>query len=72
MKFLTRTENQAELERYPDTPQTKLILGETVTLARTRPKVDVRFTHADAVVHKLRQPTILYSRKGNKPDALVT
>lgn len=70
-KFMTKTENLDEASRYPETPQTKVILGETVTLPKIRPKVDVRFTHADAVVHKLTNPIILYDRKHKKVGALV-
>ncbi len=70
--FLTRNENQAELERYPETPKTKLILGETVTLARARPRVEVRFRYADARVHKLMEPVVLYDRTSSKVGALVS
>lgn len=70
--FLTKSENQAELERYPETPQTKIILGETVTLARVRPRVEVRFRYADARVHKLMKPIILFDRTSKKVGALVT
>lgn len=70
--FLTKSTNEAELERYPDLPQTKLILGESVTLTRVRPRVEVRFTYADAKVHLLTEPVILYDRKSKKPGALVS
>lgn len=70
--FLTKSTNEAELERYPDLPQTKIILGETVTLKKVRPRVEVRFTYADARIHRLIEPVILYDRVGRKPGALVS
>lgn len=70
--FLTKCENQAEIERYPETPQTKIILGETMTLAEVRQRVEVRFTYVDAKVHKLIKPVVLYDRNSRKVGALVT
>jgi hypothetical protein len=70
-KFMTKTENLEEQARYPETPQTKVILGETVTMPKLRPNVEVRFTHADARVHKLTQPVILFDRTHTKVGALV-
>lgn len=69
--YFTRTENSVELERYPETPVTKTILGEPVTLPVVRPLVDVRFTYADARIHKLIEPVILYDRTGKKVKPLV-
>ncbi len=71
-KYFTRTENSVELEAYPETPQTQMILGEQVTLAKVRPLVDVRFIYAEATIHKLVPPVILYDRRGKKPKALVS
>jgi len=69
--FLTKNENQSEIERYPETPQTQYILGEQVTLATVRPLVEVRFTYADARIHKLIKPVIVYDRTNKKVGALV-
>jgi len=70
-KFLSKTENQAEAERYPITPGTKIILGETITLPEVRPKADVRFKYADVIVSPLLSPTVLYDRTNKKAGALV-
>lgn len=70
--FLTKSTNESELERYPDLPQTKVILGEVKTLNRVRPRTEVRFTYADAKIHLLTPPIILYDRKSRKVGALVS
>lgn len=70
-RFLTKTENAEELTRYPETPVTKVILGETVTLPKVRPNVEVRFTYADVRVHKLAEPVVIYERTGKRVGALV-
>lgn len=70
--LLTKSENQSELERYPDLPQKKVILGKTVTLKQVRPRVEVRFKYADAKIHKLMQPVVLYDRTSRKMGSLVS
>ena len=70
--YLTKSSNEAELERYPETPQTKVILGKTVTLNKVRPRVEVRFHYADADIHRLMEPVILYDRTSKKVGALVS
>lgn len=70
-RFLTKTENAEQLTRYPETPVTKVILGETVTLPHLRPNTEVRFTYADVRVHKLTQPVVIYDRTNKKVGALV-
>lgn len=70
-KFFTKTENQAESERYPTIPGTKTILGETITLPEVRPRVDVRFSYADVKVSPLIKPVLLYDRKNKRTGALV-
>lgn len=70
--YLTKSTNEAELERYPETPQTKTILGEVVTLNKVRPRVEVRFHYADADIHRLMEPVILYDRTSKKVGALVS
>lgn len=70
-RFLTKTENAEEQNRYPETPTTKVILGETVILPQLRPNVGVRFQYADVRVHKLMEPVVIYDRTHTKPGALV-
>jgi hypothetical protein len=70
-RFLTKTENFEELNRYPETPTTKVILGETVTMPKLRPYAEVRFQYADVRVHKLTEPLVLYDRTNKKVGALV-
>lgn len=70
--YLTKSSNEAELERYPETPQTKIILGEVVTLKKVRPRVEVRFHYADVDIHRLMEPVILYDRTSKKVGALVS
>lgn len=69
--FLSKSGSESEIERYPELPQTKIILGEQVTLARVRPLVQVRFRYADAKVHLLTQPIVLYDLTNKKVGALV-
>lgn len=69
--FLSKSGSESELERYPDLPQTKLILGQTITLKKVRPRTEVRFCYADVKVHLLAEPVILYDRKSRKVGALV-
>ncbi len=69
--FLSKSGSESEIERYPDLPQTKIILGEQVTLKRVRPLVQVRFRYADAKVHLLTQPVVLYDLTNKKIGALV-
>ncbi len=69
--FLSKSGSESEIERYPELPQTKIILGKQVTLARTRPLVQVRFRYADARIHLLTEPVVLYDRTNRKVGALV-
>ncbi|WP_009631021.1 hypothetical protein [Synechocystis sp. PCC 7509] len=70
--WLTKSGSESESERYPELIQTKTILGEQVKLPKVRPLVDVRFSYADARVHSLIHPIMLFALKGNKMGALVT
>lgn len=70
--YLTRTENTSQLEAYPEIPVKKIILGQETTLARMRPLVTVRFTYAEAKVHRLVPGITLYDRRGKKANALVS
>lgn len=70
-KYFTRTENSVELEAYPEIPEKKIMLGEEYTLPALRPLVDVRFTYAEAKIHRLVSPVILFDRRGKKVGALV-
>jgi hypothetical protein len=70
-RFLTKTENFEEQTRYPETPVTKIILGESVTLPNLRPNVSVRFTYADVRIHKLTEPIVICDRTNKKVGALV-
>lgn len=69
--FLSKSGSESEIERYPDLPQTKIILGEQVTLKKVRPLVQVRFRYADAKVHLLTEPVVLYDLTNKKIGALV-
>lgn len=69
--FLSRIENAEPQTRYPETPIKKTILGESVTIPKLRPNVGVRFTYADARIHKLIKPVVLYDRTQKKVQLLV-
>ncbi len=69
--YLTKIENAETQSRYPETPVKKTILGQNVTLPKLRPNIEVRFTHADARIHQLVKPVLLYDRKHIKPNPLV-
>lgn len=70
-KYLTKTGNAAEAERYPTVPQTMTILGKQVTLPALRPNAEVRFRYADCRVSPLTYPVVIYDRTGKKANALV-
>lgn len=70
-KYMTKSENLAESERYPNVAETKIILGEQVTLPLTRPNVDVKFRFADVRVSPLLQPVVIYDATGKRKGALV-
>ncbi|NHC34695.1 hypothetical protein [Scytonema millei] len=70
-KYMTKGENLDQPSRYPETPVTKLILGKSVTMPKTRPNVEVRFAYADARIHKLLEPVVIYDRTNKKVGALV-
>lgn len=71
-KYFTRTENSVEFEAYPEIPQKKTMLGEEYELPTVRPLVDVRFIYAEAKIHRLVPPVVLYDRRSKKPGALVS
>lgn len=60
--YFTTNENDNALARYPETPPTKIILGESVKVPRQRPRVDVRFQYAVAHIHQLKEPVALCDR----------
>jgi hypothetical protein len=70
-KYMSKTESIDQASRYPETPTTKAILGEVKTMPKLRPNVEVRFVHADAKIHRLVQPIVIYDRTGKKVGALV-
>jgi len=70
-KYLTRTENALEQEAYPEISIKKTMLGEEYTLPTVRPLVDVRFTYAEAKIHRLVPAIILYDRRKKKQNSLV-
>lgn len=58
----TVTENADPLARYPVSPGTQVIMGETVWKPQYRPVVDVRFQYAVMHVHGLPYPVPLCDR----------
>jgi hypothetical protein len=58
----TVTENAEPLTKYPQTPGTQVIMGETVRKPHYRPVVDVRFQYAVMHVHGLAYPVSLCDR----------
>lgn len=70
-KYMTKTENLAESERYPATAETKTILGEQTLLPLRRPNVEVKFKYADVQINPLLDPIVIYDATGKKSGALV-
>lgn len=70
-KYLTKSQNVSEAERYPAVAETKIILGKQVTLPLRRPNVEVRFKYADVQISPLIDPIVIYDRTGKKKGALV-
>lgn len=65
------TKNQDELTKYPYTPPTKTIMGESVRMPRYRPNVEVRFKYAALHVYGLPNPILLYYRGNTSRQVLV-
>lgn len=55
----TTIENAVPLERYPETPQTAVIMGDPKRLPHRRPVVDVRFRYAQLKLHGRKMPITL-------------
>lgn len=70
-KYLSKSQNTREAERYPLVPQTKVILGEPVRLPLQRPNVEVRFRYAEVRVSPLMRAITVYDRTGKRVAALV-
>ena len=70
-KYMTKGKNVEEEERYPNIRETKVILGEQVTLPLRRPNAEVRFRYADIRITPLMRPIVIYDRTGKKAGALV-
>lgn len=70
-RYLTKSENTRQAERYPATRQTKTIMGEQKTLPLQRPNVEVRFIYAKARITPLLKPIVIYDATGKKAEALV-
>ena len=70
-KYLTKSQNTREAERYPAVQQTRTILGKQETLALQRPNTELYFTYAKARINPLMSPVYIYDTTGKKPGALV-
>lgn len=70
-KNLFKNENADPTERYPETPSTKIIAGDTVTPPRLRPLCEVRFQYAVAHIKGRDRPITLYDRRSKRVGALV-
>lgn len=70
-KYMTKSENLAEAEAYPNIPETKVILGEQTTLPLNRANVEVRFIYTDARISPLTRPILIYDRRGKRAKALI-
>ena len=68
---LSTTNNNQPSKKYPDIPDKKIILGESVKLPRRRRNVDVYFRHALLHLHGLDEPLVLCDRSGKKKNPLV-
>lgn len=63
--------NEEELEAYPYTAGTHLVMGKTQKLPRRRPNINVRFQWAEAHFWGTNKCIILYDASGSHFDALV-
>jgi len=59
VKNLTLHENQDEAAKYPDTPASVSILGDTYKEPHRRPRVDVRFAYATCHIWLKKKPVFL-------------
>lgn len=71
-KYLSKSENTRVGERYPETPQTKIILGEQYQVSVQRPLIEVRFTHASTRIPPLSRSKLIYDRRNRKGKALIS
>lgn len=70
-KNFNTVKNDEETTKYPENPGTHVVMGETLTLPRERPLVDVRFQYAYVSLDGVKEPINLYDRKHRKVGALV-
>jgi hypothetical protein len=73
-KFKTNATGKSttdELEAYPYTPGSQIILGETEKLPRRRPNVNVRFSHAECSLWGKGKAFILYDASGTYLNTFV-
>lgn len=70
-KYLSKSENTRQAERYPATKQIKTIMGKQETLPLQRPNVEVNFIYAKARITPLLKPILIYDATGKKAEALV-
>ncbi len=70
-KYLSKTQNVAETERYPNIAEKKMILGEEVTLPVKRPNAEARFRFADVRITPSMPRIVIYDHTGKKAGALV-
>jgi hypothetical protein len=58
----TFTKNAEPLNKYPEIPDKKVIMGELVPIPKKRPNIDVYFRHAVLHVYGLPKPLLLCDR----------
>ena len=68
---LQQIKNDQEDLKYPATPGTEIIMGETINKPVERPIVDVRFQYAYVKLDGLETPVNIYDRTGKRPKVLV-
>ena len=63
--------NDQEPLKYPSNPGSHIVMGKTEEIPTQRPVVDVRFQYAYVKLSGVKEPKVLYDRRGKRVGALV-
>lgn len=67
----SENENDQKATKYPETPGTQLVMGESLPIPLSRPNVDVRFQYAYVKLSGVLKPVNLYDRTHKLVEPLV-